>query len=180
MPLLPKLGADGELVWVPPDKRITLCEYLIETMTFFTHEPWDNRVFPVLPGFPLPVYQAAVAVEDAARVFDVLLKPFAEQRTAYRLLYNSKNTPELDFGAEPRMVAPVFMDEVERGLEAGPSVDPTIPITSWNADVELPAVETPEWQGPWNTNEIPVRHNFVHFQERRPSARPAFNRQSTF
>merc|ERR1719247_3334098 len=160
-----------------------LCEYLTACLSVLTGESWEGRVHAALPGHSLPVYQAAVSVEDASLAFDTLLKPFAEQRAAYRMHYQSKNSPELDFGAEPRVVEPVFADEVERNLEAETSVGNRGPAccgtgTAWDEGGDT-SPSAADWVGPWQSEAIPLRHTFVHFETEEPRS-PKFLRMPTY
>ena len=56
--------------------------WLAASLTTLTGEPWEGRVHAALPGHPLPLYQAAVAVEDAAAAFAALLKPMKAMKAA--------------------------------------------------------------------------------------------------
>ena len=58
MPLLPQLGRDGKIEWVPPDKRITLCESPAGPVL----DCGSNRV----PPFPPKTSQPVSVVEGGA------------------------------------------------------------------------------------------------------------------
>merc|ERR1719409_2260871 len=100
--------------------------------------------------------------------------------------YQSKNSPELDFGAEPRVVEPVFADEVERNLEAvalsGPGLSGT--GTAWDeasrAGDTSGSPKGEDWVGPWNSEAIPLRHTFVHFDSPKEQRAPKFLRMPTY
>ena len=77
--------------------------YLRMLLVKLNGEDWGYRIQDNLNNQPLVNYQAAVAEEDWRTVWDALLKPFAEQRTAYRRHYKTKKAPEIFFGVQARL-----------------------------------------------------------------------------
>lgn len=143
----PLLPVDGEWAAVP-QLRFALSEYLMTLVCSVTSEDDPARRCRVqqhVQGRPLLVYQAAIPADDWRLVFDAVLKPFQQQRSAYRKLRGGTGAPEIFFGVEP-----LYGVEPERDKDSttAPSTDEEsaqtpcagIDIGGWSSGAPLPPV----------------------------------------
>jgi hypothetical protein len=141
-PLLPALTSEGSLDWTTPDPAAEhFANYLRLFIVRVKGEEWGHRIQDHLNNQPLVSYQAAVTEEDWRAVWDALLKPFTEQRTAYRRHYRTKKAPEIFFGVQAKLHDPGLS---ESGGRACGSID--------EADTEAPGSRDDSISGPSAAN----------------------------
>jgi hypothetical protein len=130
------------------------------------HEDWSGRVVQELKGKQLVRYQAAVQERYWRRLWDILLKPFAAQRTAYRGYHKAKKAPDLFFGVNAR-----FADVVTEGTTIEGSTtngyDTELGQSSSAEDAEMnegvPLPAAAEWLDFWSQQDFPQRWTFIEF-----------------
>jgi hypothetical protein len=106
-PLLPSKNEDGNLRWtMPGDSCMHFAMWLAMAMNRLTGEDWSMRAVPYLNCTYLVRYQACIHEEDWRRVWDVLLKPFGQQRTVYRRVRKSSRAPDIFFGVKAKQCEP--------------------------------------------------------------------------
>jgi hypothetical protein len=165
-PLLPPQSSDGSMLWRPPeDIYIPLSSYLIELMLRLEQEDWSGRIMQELNGKKLVRYQAVVQERFWRKLWDTLLKPFAEQRTAYRGYYKCKRTPDLLFGVNARFVddseGTTFDDATENGHDTELAQRSSAEDVEMHEGVPLPAAA--EWLECWSQQDFPQRWTFIEF-----------------
>jgi hypothetical protein len=102
-PLLPSYDSDGQLSWVAAaDPYMPFATYLAITMERLTKEDWSSRILPHLRSVYLVRYQAVIRQSDWQKLWDTLLKPFGEQRLAYRKRLKCSVSPDIFFGVEAK------------------------------------------------------------------------------
>jgi hypothetical protein len=111
-PLLPTYDADGSLSWVvSADPYLRFDTYLAITLERLTGKSWSHRISQHLHDVKLVNYQAVVKQEDWRELWDTLMKPFGEQRMAYRHIHRVPAGPDIYFGVEAK---PSFAPENQK------------------------------------------------------------------
>jgi hypothetical protein len=96
-------------------------------------------------------------------LWDVLLKPFNEQRTAYRRVTRCARAPDLFFGAKPR---PCESEEPKADqTESATATHSPSSTPESHSDNGIALPEAAQWMEYWATAEIPTHRTFVDFAE---------------
>jgi hypothetical protein len=182
--LLPPQSSDGSMLWRPPEHiHIPLSIYLVQCLLLLEQEDWSGRVVQELKGKQLVRYQAAVQERYWRRLWDILLKPFAAQRTAYRGYHKAKKAPDLFFGVNARFADVVTEgttiegsttnghDDVTEGTTIEGSTtnghDTELGQSSSAEDAEMnegvPLPAAAEWLEFWSQQDFPQRWTFIEF-----------------
>jgi hypothetical protein len=151
-PLLPALTREGNFEWTPPEPAVgQFADYLRMLVVKLKGEDWGFRIQDSLNNQHLVSYQAAVAEEDWREVWDALLKPFTEQRTAYRRYYKTKKAPEIFFGVQAKLHDPALSETTTtsrtRGSTRG-TADSVDGNDSTEADPNAPVATDDSASGP--------------------------------
>jgi hypothetical protein len=129
------------------------------------HEDWSGRVVQELKGKQLVRYQAAVQERYWRRLWDILLKPFAAQRTAYRGYHKAKKAPDLFFGVNARFADVTEGTTIEGSTTNGHDTElgqsSSAEDAEMNEGVPLPAAA--EWLDFWSQQDFPQRWTFIEF-----------------
>jgi hypothetical protein len=156
---------DASLRWVPPDDRyMQLSTYLALAMKRLTGKDWSQRILPHMSGNYLVRYQAAVREEHWRELWDVLMKPFNEQRSEYRRQHATHRAPDMFFGAKARICQP------EKAPDATPDAceqDASTAASEGKQEDEasdgIPLPGAAEWLEFWQQTEIPSQRTFIEF-----------------
>jgi hypothetical protein len=163
-PLVPKRIVDGEERWGPPEDRYQhFAHYLVLLMRLLRQEDWSDRILPHMKGESLVRYQAAVREKEWRKLWEALLKPFAEQRVAYRGVHKCRKAPDVYFGVNARFVHKndIASDE-SSGREHGRTATVKDPELSDLKD-GIPLPSAAEWLDFWSNQDIPQRRTFIEF-----------------
>jgi hypothetical protein len=159
-PLLPTRMGDASLRWVAPDDRyMHLSTYLALAMKRLTGKDWSQRILPHMSGNYLVRYQAAVREEHWRELWDVLMKPFNEQRSEYRRKNDTHRAPDMFFGVKARTCQP------EKTPDAEPDVS-TVASDGKESDEASDGIPLPraaEWLEYWQQTAIPTQRTFIEF-----------------
>jgi hypothetical protein len=174
-PLLP-MERNGSLEWVAFEGDFSCATYLKKLLERLKGDDWSSLILDDLNDQPLVWYQATVAEDNWRFVWDALLKPFSEQRRAYRGLYKTKKAPEIFFGVEARFQADVEAQLQTDAPASAESSRPRLPSVISTSNDTAPAVEAqisdtagieiPEaedWFDFWRMRHIPQERTFIHF-----------------
>jgi hypothetical protein len=180
-PLLPTYEADGSLRWDVPDPSLRFDAYLAIAMERLTGKSWADRISPHLRGVYLAKYQAVVKQKDWRELWDVLLKPFGEQRMQYRTVHGNAKGPDIFFGVEakPLVAQEEELANTEPSQRASTSIDATTSSLDMNSNNTPRTASSPSpeinsgdglqlpnaayWLDFWQNTGIPQQRTFVDF-----------------
>jgi hypothetical protein len=173
-PLLP-IECNGTLTWVEYEGDFHFAKYLQMALARLKGDDWSRLILTDLNDQRLSWYQAAVAEENWRLVWDALLKPFSEQRSAYRGVHKTRHAPEIFFGVEAK-----FHDWESSCAESSVS-RPRLP-SSISTSNDLPQTSSPlatedeisgykgieiptaaDWFEFWGSQPMPRERTFIHF-----------------
>jgi hypothetical protein len=162
-PLLPKRSLDSDERWSPPEDRYQhFANYLVQCMWFLHEEDWSDRILPHIKGENLVRYQAAVREKEWRMLWEALLKPFADQRVAYRGVHKCRKAPDVFFGVNARFV---HKKDVTSDESLGHRNGNTVPEEDLLGESKdgIPFPTASDWLEFWSHEDIPHRRTFIEF-----------------